>query len=250
VRVAFVVGFFNSLEEALQPEFQREFDNGRLVFLPIPSPRHPFDFKKFKSQFFDAASRDDQDPILVVATDMRNAELAWVRGSLEGIVDSARSRSNSRPIEGPLFLRDAQNAEPVADALRKFKLGDQVEEEAVSEAMLQAHVNGGKAFCVRGRKQSCFEDALRRANIQFGRFEDYFVEVDLPYGSNVGQTLKERAKQHSFLLYAWGELKYMQPSDKDKWSAVHQGQTPADAVARFKQAVIGTSRKKDQKEEK
>ena len=93
--------------------------------------------------------------------------------------------------------------------------------------------------CIVGTNQSSFEDALRRAGLQFERYEDHFVEVSLAYSSNVSQALKTYAKQYACLLYAWGALKYLDPSVKSKWKSLHQGETPAAAVARFKQAVLG-----------
>lgn len=238
MRIAFVVGFFNTLETPLRDEFQREFDNGMLVFLGISSPRHPFNLGIFKSQLLDAAGRDDRDPMLVIAADMRNRELAWVRGNLEGIVEAAQSRGRHRGIT-LMFLRDAQNVEPVAKAIHEFKLGEPIEGNTVSEEMLRSHLNGSTIVCLRGKKQPSYKDALRRANFEFQRFEDYFVELELDYGSNVGRAVKARADKHGCLLYAWGKLKYLDPTIKDGWRTVHEGQTPAAAVARFKQAVLG-----------
>jgi hypothetical protein len=237
VKVAFVVGFFNSLETPLRAEFQHELDGGRLVFLGIPSPRYSFSFAQFKSKLFGTLSQTDQDPVYIFAADMRNSELAWVRGSIEGIVNSALSRENCRPIQ-LAFFENAQDFEAVADALRDCQLSGAVENHHVDESALRAHMNGHKGLCVRGRQQSSFEDALRRANIQFENFTDYFEELDLPYGPNVGKTLKDCAKRYRCLLYAWGELKYLEPNAKDRWHALHQGKTPAAVVARFKEAVL------------
>jgi hypothetical protein len=245
VKVAFVVGFFNSLETSLRVEFKQEIDTGRLVFFNTPSPRYSFSFPKFKGQFFDVAMRNDQDTVYVLAADMRHAELSWVRGNLEGIVDSARAREDCRPIE-LTFFENAQDFEAIAEALRQCQLAGPIANHPVDEESLRKHMNGQKTLCVRGMKQGSFEDALRRANIQFKSFGDHFEEMPLSYGSNVGKTLREAAKRYGCLLYAWGELKYVQPALKDKWGAFHQGKTPADAVARFKQAVLGAALPEDE----
>jgi hypothetical protein len=241
VKVAFVVGFFSSVETTLRAEFKHEFEGGRLVCFNTPSPRYSFSFPKFKGHFFEIASRDDNDPVYVFAVDMRNAELLWVRPNLEGVIDSARSRENCRPIH-LVFFENAQDSEAVADALRGCQLGGPVENHHVEESALKAYMNGQKALCIRSPQQTPFEEILRRANIQFEKFEDYFEEVELKYGSNVGKILKDCAKRYRCLIYVWGELKYMQPSIKDKWQAVHQGKTPASAVARFKEALRGPSK--------
>lgn len=234
MKVAFVVGFFSPVEKALSVEFKKELDSRVLVFLGKPSPHQPFNFHAFKSHFFQAASLNDPDPILVIAADMRG--LDWVRNSLEGIVGSGRSRGREVQL---LFFADAQDADPVVDALHEFQLSGVPEDRVVSESMLMAYTKGQKIVCVRGQNQSSFEDALRRANFQFGRFEDHFLEIDLAYGPNVGETVTGYSKRHACLIYAWGELRYLQPATKRKWADPHEGKTPASAVARFKQAVLG-----------
>jgi hypothetical protein len=228
------VGFFSPVEKALRVEFEKEFDSGVLVFLGTASPRHTFNFHKFKSQFFQAASLSDPDPVLVIAADMRG--LDWVKKDLSGIVEAGRERGKDVQL---VFFADAQAAAPVADALREFGLSGSPEDRAVSAPMLLKHTKGEIVLCVRGEQQPTFEDALRRANFRFARFEDHFREIALPYGPNVGKILSENSKRCGYLLYAWGELKYMQPSVTARWKAHQQGDTPAAAVVRFKQAIVG-----------
>lgn len=241
MRDALVVGFFNSIETSLRAEFKNEIDAGRLVFFHTPSPRHSFSFPKFKGRFFEVAMRNDGDTVYVLAADMRHPELNWVRGQLEAIVASARARENCRHID-VTFFDNAQDSEAVAETLRECQLAGPSENHPVDEAQLRRHTNGQKVLCIRGEQQASYEEAFRRADIQFENFEDHFEEIALPYGSNVGKTLKEYAKRYGCLLYAWGELKYAQPAVKDRWQAFHQGKTPSSAVARFKEAVLGSSR--------
>ena len=142
-----------------------------------------------------------------------------------------------------MLCDDTQNPEPVVSALIEFGLGSDAGSSTtpVPESALQAYTKGSKVVCVRGAGQSTFQEALRRANFQFQRFEDYFEEVELPYNSNVNNTVKKFAKRYGCLLYAWGVLKYLQPPIKKKWSSFHEGETPAAVVVRFKQAVLGSS---------
>jgi hypothetical protein len=237
VKAAFVTGFFSPVKKALEVEFAREFDCEALVFLGKVSPHQAFDLKTFKSRFFQVAKAGDRDPILVIAAKVRGLE--WINDSVAAIVESARAQSNNKEIR-LLFFEDAQNPDPITAALHEFDLSGAPELSAVAEVKLLAHTKGQKVLCVRGDKQSSFEDALRRAGFQFERYEDHFVEIGLAYGSNVSKVLKSYAKQHAYLLYAWGALKYLDPSVKSKWKSLHQGDTPAAAVTRFKQAVLGS----------
>jgi hypothetical protein len=231
-----VVGFFSPVEDALKVEFQPELDSGALVFLGKSSPQQAFDIHKFKSKFFHLCSTNDPDPILVIAAEVRGLE--WAIQSLIGIVDSGRLRGREIVLQ---FFANAQDANRVVDALLEFQLRHAPGDANVSEATLRNHGNGKRVFCVRSQGQAGFEEVLRRAGFQFARFEEHFVELDLAYGPNVARTVATHAPHHDTLLYAWGELKYMQPADKRKWKAVHQGQTPAAAAARFKQAVLGST---------
>jgi len=234
VRVAFVAGFFSPVEETLKDEFECELASRALVVVGKPALKVPFDVHKFKSQFFQAASLDDRDPILVIATSIRGEE--WVRAALEGIVESGRSRGREILLK---FLPDTQDPAPIVEALDEFELTSSAKDMAVTEAMLTTYRQGHRILCVRGGNQAGFADALTRAQVQFANFDDHFLEVTLSYGPNVIETLVKYSRNHSCLLYAWGELKYLQPRAKKKWGAVHQGKTPSDAIVRFKQAVLG-----------
>ena len=236
MKVAFVTGFFSPVKNGLEAEFAAELSRGALVFLGKASPHQAFDLKIFKSRFFQVAKGGDRDPILVIAAKVRGLE--WVNDSLAAIVESARAQSNGKEIR-LLVFDDTQNPDPIIGALHDFDLSDSHEQGGVTEDKLLTYTHGQKVLCVRSDNQSTFEDALRRAGLQFDRFEDHFVEVSLAYSSNVSQALKSYAKQHACLLYAWGALKYLDPSVKSKWKSLHQGETPAAAVARFKQAVLG-----------
>jgi hypothetical protein len=241
VKVAFVVGFYSPVETALAERFKSELDTGSVVFLGKGSPHHAFDVKQFMARFLQKADEADPDPILVVAPDLSNdPNLQWVHFRLQEVVGSCESRDGNR--ESLLELcADTQNPEPVVSKLTKFGLGLASDARAVvPESSLQAYTRAGKIVCVRGAGQSTYEDALRRANFQFTRFEDYFEEVELSYSSNANNTVKKLAKKYSCLLYAWGVLKYLQPPIKKKWERHHEGETPAAAVSRLKQAVLGS----------
>jgi len=248
VKVAFVVGFFNPVGSALQDAFEEQLDGGTLICVSKTSSRYPFDVNKFKSQLFQKATAMEIDSILVVAADLRGQE--WLTSSLQQMVDAARDRSDGKDIQ-LVLCKDAQNPAPVIESISAFGLVVSGEcGGEVSESDLIAYRQLKKVLCVRGKNQSGFEDALRRAGFQFANFEHHFVEVPLSYGSNVGQTLKESAKHHICLLYAWGELKYLQPATKTKWDNLHQGENPAAAVARFKQAIQGEAAGKKDKSPK
>ena len=242
MKVAFVVGFFNPVESALQDAFEEQLDGGTLICISKTSSRYAFDVNKFKSQFFQKAVASDVDSILVVAADLRGQE--WLTANLQQMVDAARDRSGGKNIQ-LVLLKDAQNPAPVMDSIHGYGLVASADYAGgeVSESQLIAYTGSKKVLCVRGKNQSGFEDALRRGNFQFTNFEDHFVELALSYGSNTGQTLKDSAKHHICLLYAWGELKYLQPATKSRWENLHQGENPAAAVARFKQAVQGGASK-------
>jgi hypothetical protein len=248
VKVAFVVGFFSAIDKSLCAEFEQDVGAGRVVFFHTVSEQRSFNFPQFKSLFFEVVTRDDPDPVYVFAAEMRHPALAWVRRNLQGIVNSARGRDKCRAIE-LVFFSNAQDAEPVADSIRECHLAGEPETRVVEEELLRRHANGVKILCIRGEQQSSFEEALRRADIQFENFSDHFDEVPLPYGSNVGRTVKQSARSYNCLLYAYGELKYVQPAIKDKWKAFHQGKTPAAAVARFKEAVLGSSKPPNQQDD-
>lgn len=239
MKAAFVVGFFSPVEKALQSEFGKELGSGALVFLGKPSLYQAIDLKGFKSRFFKVAKGGDRDPVLVIAARVRDPRLDWINDSLAAIVESAREQSNGKAIHLS-FFDDLQNPDPVVGALHEFELSDSDQSCAVTEVKLLTYTKGLKVLCVRGQMQPSFEDALRRAGLQFEGYEVHFVEVTLAYNSNVTQVLKNYAKQHACLLYAWGGLKYLDPSVKGKWKTLHQGETPAAAVARFKQAVLGS----------
>jgi hypothetical protein len=243
VKVAFVVGFYSPVEAALAQRFKGELDAGGVVFLGKASPHHAFDVKQFMAQFLHKADERDADPILVIAPDLScDPKLQWVHYRLKEVIGSGGTRAGSR--ESRLVLcDDTQNSEPVVGALLEFGLGSVADSSTtvVPELSLQAYTKGSKVVCVRGAGQSTFEEALRRANFQFTRFEDYFDEVELSYSSNANNTVKKFAKRYGCLLYAWGVLKYLQPPIKKKWGSFHEGETPAAAVARFKQAVLGSA---------
>jgi hypothetical protein len=243
VKVAFVVGFFNPVEAALKDAFEEDLDGGTLICVSKTSSRYAFDVNKFKSQFFQKAAASDVESILVIAADLRGQE--WLTANLQQMVDAARARSGGKNIQLEL-QKDAQNPTPVIDSINQYGLAKSGECAGgeVSELELMAYTHSKKVLCVRGKNQSGFEDALRRANFKFTNFENHFVELELSYGSNVGQTLKDSAKHHICLLYAWGELKYLQPATKSKWQNLHQGENPAAAVARFKQAVQSNASQK------
>jgi hypothetical protein len=180
--------------------------------------------------------------ILVVASDLR-AE-ARFNHDLKQMIEAQRVRSG-RDIR-LVFHKDAQDPAPVFESLEEFgfSTGEESSAEDISESTLRAHRGGKKILCIRGPNQSAYEDTLRRANFKFERFEDHFVEMILPYSSNNGHTLTQSAKSHSCLIYAWGELKYLQPTVADKWQNLHQGKNPSAAIARFKQSVRGSSKQR------
>lgn len=243
MKVAFVVGFYSPVEASLVAQFESELDSGSLVFLGKASPYHAFDVKQFMSEFLRRAGEVDADPMLVVAPDLSSdPNLQWVHFRLQEVVGSAGARAGNR--ESRLVLcADAQNSAPVISELLEFGLGLTADASAsVTESSLVEYTKGRKVLCVRGKGQPTFEDALRRASFQFTCFEDHFVEVELPYTCNANNTVKKFARQYSCLLYAWGVLKYLQPPIRKKWNALCEGETPAAAVTRFKQAVLGSTR--------
>jgi hypothetical protein len=170
--------------------------------------------------------------------------LEWVHHYLEQIIDEARSRSGLRPIDAS-FLGDFQNSAPVIDTLHEFQLTVRIADTiAITEATLSNYANGHQILCVRGNNQPCFEDALRRANIQFGCFDKYFMEMALSHTSNVSNTVKKVSKQYRCLLYSYEVLRYLHPAVKTAWgNNLYQGRTPASAVAWFKQALQGSTKK-------
>jgi hypothetical protein len=245
VKVAFVVGFDNSVKAELRAKFDKELAGGSLVFFAKLSSRYSFDLPSFKSQFLKLAGESGIDPILVVAADLRSVPgLEWVHPYLEQIIGEGRSRCGSRIID-VAFCDDFQNPAPIIDTLDEFQLAVLVGGSiTITQAMLSDYANGRKILCVRGNNQPCFEDALRRANIQFGNFDDYFAEMALSHTSNVSNTVKKVSKQYRCLLYSYEVLRYLHPAVKAVWSNnLYQGRTPASAVAWFKQAVQGSTKK-------
>jgi hypothetical protein len=239
VKVAFVVGFFNPVKRKLETLYKDELNRHTLQFLGKESPYQAFDLPAFKARFFELAGNDSPDPILVLAAETRGFE--WVTSQLEGAVNGGRSRAGDRKQIHLDLFQDAQNADPVLEALKQFWLeagsADEVAKE-ITESELRAYLRGKRALCARGLNQTGFEEALRRANLRFSRFDEYFAELPLAYGSNVTQTLKNAASSYSCLLYAWGELRYLAHPAKKNWKVLFQGDAPAAAVARFKKAVL------------
>lgn len=241
MKVAFVVGFFNTVEDALRSEMKERVDAKSIVCVPKRSSQYPFDLNRFKWLLSQELKSSDDEPILVVASDLRAEER--FNHDLKQIIEAQRIRSG-RDIRR-VTHKDAQDPAPVFESLEEFGFSTSEESSAeeISESTLTAHRGGKKILCVRGPNQSAYEDTLRRANFKFERFEDHFEEMVLPYSSNNGHTLKQSAKSHSCLIYAWGELKYLQPTVADKWQNLHQGKNPAAAIGRFKQSV-GVSKRR------
>jgi hypothetical protein len=245
---AFVVGFFSSVEDALRTEFDVLIETGTIVCVGKKSSAYPFDLKRFKGHLAQCiAVGGPDDPIIVIASDLRSEQR--FNNDLKHLIDAQKVRSG-REIRLE-FHKDAQDAGAVIDSLETFGItgcADPCQESEISDAALTTYRHGKKILCVRGANQSEYEDVFRRANFKFARFDEHFLEMELAYSSNNGSTLKQSAKAHSCLIYAYGELKYLQPSVADKWINVHQGKNPSAAVARFKQAVQGLAQKNDPKE--
>ena len=234
MKAAFVVGFYDPVSKALDLDFKSDLDATKLFVFPKSSSHHAFDLSAFKAELLQRS----EPSILIVSADFSRAQgFEWLSANVQGLRDAAAERG---PKEVKIVLcGDTQNPAPVVAALREFGLGGPSRPgDVVPEHILTAFRGGGRVLCVRGKDQAEFEEALRRANFEFQNFATHFVEVVLPYGSNVGNTVKRLSKQHSCLIYAWGVLKYLPPAIKAKWGRFYTGESPATAVNWFKQAVL------------
>lgn len=246
MKAAFVVGFYSPVSDELRTRFAKELDAETLEVFPRSSSHHAFDVNAFKARILQRS----EPSVLIVAPDFsRSSEFGWLSSSLAGIREAARSRIGGRSVD-LVFCEDTQNPNPVVLALRQFGFGfSSGPEDAVSEQALTIFRGQKRILCVRGKDQTAFEEVLRRAKFEFQDFGTHFAEVPLPYGSNVGNTVKKFSKQHPCLIYAWGVLKYLAPPIKAKFEHFFTGDTPTAAVGWFKQGVLKSGAEKQQNEE-
>lgn len=247
MHAAFVLGFFSPVGKALEQKYAGALKARSVAFIGKNTPQQAFDLKRFKSEFFSRIADGSNDPILVLAAETRGLE--WVKMQLEQIVQAGTDRAGARPIS-LRFFHDAQDPNPIVDLIDTFLPAPAAEgaQAETSETALRRFRGSGRILCVRGNNQTGYEEALRRANIRFGTFDDHFEEMPLTYGSNIGNVIRNAASHYVGLLYAWGELKYLQPKIKKHWSVLFQGDTPAAVVARFRQALEDAQKQIDHEE--
>ena len=230
MRKALIVGFFDSVEEAIRTTHGAAIDRGEIIVVGLGrvDPRRGINLETVRSAF--AALPPDCTDLMVLI----GRSATWVEDSLMAILAQYSERFR---VDYHVFY-DLRDATGVVEKMLAFGL--QPAPPDTDSIELQKAIDGRRFYCVCSTNQSGFERALHR----FGFRTDggHFIEEVVPDGknSNLVNTLVTKANNFDWLLYAWLGLRTLPADVKRKFrGGCIEGDSPAKVVSLLKRRLLG-----------
>ena len=200
MKIAFVVGFYDSVKTALNARYPAPTYQDRLIW--IAGGSHAL--VAFKKRFYDVV--ETAEGLLVCLG--RGGTEQYVEDHMRGIIGVAEAKFTT-----PIHFRVVSNKydpKPIVALVESFGLET---EAALEVSHIRAKVAEGKILCVSLEGKTGVLVALQRAGMSAKAIEECFVEEKIKGGknSNLMQHLKQRALHHPCLLYAWNGLRSSPP---------------------------------------
>ncbi|HEY0307393.1 MAG TPA: hypothetical protein VGB94_04475 [Acidobacteriaceae bacterium] len=206
MKIAFVVGFFAPVSEALSDAFPRQSAAGTLILMDCHQGK-TIDITAFKSGFFQALQKHNPAEVVVVLGIARGYE--WVVDHVESIVGEARRQYSSAGIALDVTTNLCAPAQ-IAARIAAFDLPGST---PITCEQVQTLFGGQKAICIVAEGHATFKDALQRAGFPDQAIASYFDEEKIATGRN--STLMEHLQQYTrtyrHMLYAWDGLRTSGP---------------------------------------
>jgi len=223
LKIAFVVGFYNTVNKSLKIRFP---DNDRLILVDHGKNS----LSVFKERFYDAIKT--YDSLLVCLG--RSGSDQHLQDAVTGIISTAQAQSTATIQFKP--FKNLYDPMPVVELVESFGL----QMDTVIETFhVRSKVADGKILCVSLEGKTSIFSALERAGFSEEAIRECFTEQQYKGGrnSNLMQDLKSRAQSHSCLLYAWGSLRTSTPDVKDAYKyGCYEAPSASQVVELFKKS--------------
>lgn len=208
-------------------DFAESVRSKRLIYMGPPTAAQLDRIKTSVGQGFHDGGLES---VLVLCAVPRNQ--GWLKVSIEGMMEPFGSKAKVK------FLEDALDFDTVKQCLDDYGVTGNPSD--VVENELREYLAGRRVLCIRSRQQSSFLKTLRRAGIQFSRFEEFFEElvVDPGQNSNLNQTIESHSGRCEVLLYAYGSLRTISASVKKRFKPAYEKETTARVVMEFKNGIL------------
>lgn len=196
MKVAFVVGFFQPVQDELRQKYPEEAYRNRLIWIDGGQRA----ITVFKERFYDVVRT--ASGVLVCLG--RSGRQRHTEDAVRGIIGVAESQY-SIPIN-LVALGNLYDHVPVVNCVDAFRL-DEIPEIGVGE--VKRRIGEKKILCVSPQGKTTISTALERVGFTMEAIVECFDEEIQEYGknSNLMQHLKSRSNSYCCLLYAWEGLR-------------------------------------------
>ncbi len=196
VRVAFFLGFYDSVLKRIQRTFEKEMRAHSLICIrPAPAKAYP-DLRSFRAGFFDKLAQGATDVLVLVAI-VRSQDEEWLSRAVEAAIEEGRRRFGATVTTE--YQRDARDDGWVADKLKAFA---PTVPTLISSAQVRQKLSGQKVLCIREKSTGGFRSALEHAGFEPKVYEEHFTE-HVAEASASSKGLGEKVRMHTFVMYAF-----------------------------------------------
>lgn len=224
MKIAFVVGFFEPVRQALRARYPDDAYRNRLIWIES----HKRAITVFRERFYDVVKTASG---LLVCLGRSGSE-RHLEDAIQGIVSVGASQF-STPIQFEVFGNQFEAA-PLVELVETFGLDAETE---IGVGQVRAKVGNRKILCVSLQGKTPICAALRRAGVSGEAISTCFHEEVQKSGknSNLMQNLKSRSASYCCLLYAWDGLRTSDEDVKDSYAfRPIEARTAAEVAELFK----------------
>ena len=238
MKVVFVVGFYDTVRDALEKKYSSQLGAGTLVFIRQASGKPIPDLQDFNSRFSDLAPKCDSVRVLLAV--LHN--YGWVAEKVSAVIERIRERYPHVKIElsaPPRVEVGVGVTEELVEEIEEFGLPAP---ETITQKMLEQVLGNTQVLCMCLEGKTGFAEALERANFPPECITRFFVERPIGPGrhSNLMNIVSQEARRCEHFLYAWDGLRTLKPDVKRKFSGkAYEAQTSVKVIEIFRKWVLG-----------